>query len=187
VTWPARHRDEVRSSLKNLEGVRASPELSGSLMDEYMLSRRIREYSPNTRYLHEYSLSTRVHAEFESYPPRVHQSYAHIERSILFISKLYFLPFLALLRATISLFLKKQEFNFTKITANNQPPPSPPPSTHIPNVHNLQPNFVPFISLLHPCLLQALSNLTPYPFHFVSPLQPLFIARKLEYNFRTVW
>jgi len=119
VTWP--HRDEVRSSLKNLEGARASPDLSGSLIDEYMLSMRIREYSlntrylpeyslftrylpeyslftrilaiyPNTRYLHEYSLSTRVHAELESYPPRVHQSYARIERSILFKST--FFPFL---------------------------------------------------------------------------------------------
>ncbi len=58
VTWP--HRDEVRSSLKNLEGARASPDLSGSLIDEYMLSMRIREYSLNTRYLPEYSLFTRI-------------------------------------------------------------------------------------------------------------------------------
>ena len=58
MTWP--HRDEVRSSLKNLEGARASPDLSGSLIDEYMLSMRIREYSLNTRYLPEYSLFTRI-------------------------------------------------------------------------------------------------------------------------------
>jgi len=137
------------------------------LLEYSLFTRYLPEYSLFTRYLHEYSLSTRVHAEFESYPPRVHQSYAHFERSILF--KLYFLPFLAPLRATISLFLKKQEFNFTKPTVNNQPPPSPSPSTHIPNIHNLQPNFVPFISLPSslppsPPLLQALSNLISYPF-----------------------
>ena len=62
MTWP--HRDEVRSSLKNLEGARASPDLSGSLIDEYMLSMRIREYSLNTRYLPEYSLFTRYLPEY---------------------------------------------------------------------------------------------------------------------------